>query len=198
MEGMYFYFFFWSLWLVATFFMKKTAARTKLAVFALVMISSASLTAEVGRIHMALSFFVLFFFSCYTAVEQKPCRPLLMALSASGLAFAYAAFRLLALFDPVWIWLDGRWMLAWWLALVSCLFHRRLAARLLCLALGSCQGEAVYAAAIHRMAPDYVLGSFSFLDATAIGASCLLAWETIRFFALQLEEKRPVGGTRQP
>ncbi|OQP05937.1 hypothetical protein B1690_10735 [Geobacillus sp. 46C-IIa] len=198
MEGMYFYFFFWSSWLVATFFMKKTAARTKLAVFALTMISSASLTVEVGRIHMVLSFFVLFFSSCYMAVEQKPCRPLLMALSASGLAFAYAAFRLLALFDPVWIWLDAQWMLAWWLALVSCLFHRRLAARLLCLALGSCQGEAVYTAAIHRVAPDYVLGSFSFLDATAIGASCLLAWEMIRFFALQLEEKRPVGGTRQP
>ncbi|MBB6283227.1 YphA family membrane protein [Geobacillus subterraneus] len=198
MEGMYFYFFFWSLWLVATFLMKKTAARTKLAVFALAMISSASLTVEVGRIHMALSFFVLFFSSCYTAVERKPYRPLLMALSASGLAFAYAAFRLLALFDPVWIWLDAQWMLAWWLALISCLFHRRLAARLLCLALGSCQGEAVYAAAIQRMAPDYVLGSFSFLDATAIGASCLLAWEMIRFLALQLEEKRPVGGTRQP
>ncbi len=63
-----------------------------------------------------------------------------MALSASGLAFAYAAFRLLALFDPVWIWLDGQWMLGWWMALISSLFHRRISARLLCLALGGCQG----------------------------------------------------------
>lgn len=62
MEGMYFYLFFWSVWLVATFFMKKTAVRTKLAVFALFMISSASLTVEVGSIHVALSFFVLFSF----------------------------------------------------------------------------------------------------------------------------------------
>ncbi|MEC5187619.1 hypothetical protein GGQ77_001366 [Geobacillus thermodenitrificans] len=198
MEGMYFYLFFWSVWIVATFFMKKTAVRTKLAVFALFMISSASLTVEVGSIHVALSFFVLFFFSCYTAVERRPCHPLLMALSASGLAFAYTAFRLLALFDPIWIWFDGQWMLAWWLALVSCLFHRGLVDRLLCLALGGCQGEAVYAAAIHRMGPDYVLGSFSFLDVTAISASCLLAWEMIRFLSLQLEEKRSVGRTRQP
>mgnify|MGYP001378707607 CR=1 FL=1 len=198
MEGMYFYFFFWSLWIVATFLLKKSAMRTRLAVFALAMISSASLTVEVGFLHVALSVFVLFFFSCYMVVEERPCRPLLMALSASSLAFAYTAFRLLALFDPVWIWLDAQWMIAWWLALVSCLFHRRFAARLLCLALGSCQGEAVYAVAIHRMAPDYVLGSFSFLDAIAISASCLLAWEMIRFLALQLEEKRPVGGTRQP
>lgn len=142
--------------------------------------------------------FCAFFSSCYVAVTQRPCGWLRMALSASGLAFAYAAFRLLALFDPVWIWLDGQWMLGWWMALISSLFHRRISARLLCLALGGCQGEVVYAMSILRMAPGYVLGSFSFLDALAISASSLLVWESIRFFSLQLEEKRPVRRTRQP
>ncbi|AEV19814.1 hypothetical protein GTCCBUS3UF5_25110 [Geobacillus thermoleovorans CCB_US3_UF5] len=198
MEGAYFYFFFWALWIAATFLMKKTVEQTKLAAFSLFMISSASMTVKISPIHMAASFFVLFFSSCYVAVTQRPCGWLRMALSASGLAFAYAAFRLLALFDPVWIWLDGQWMLGWWMALISSLFHRRISARLLCLALGGCQGEVVYAMSILRMAPGYVLGSFSFLDALAISASSLLVWESIRFFSLQLEEKRPVRRTRQP
>ncbi|MBR2516703.1 hypothetical protein [Geobacillus sp.] len=197
MEGTYFYLFFWFIWIVATFLMKKTGERTRLAAFALVMISSASLTVEIGVVRATLAFFVLFLCSCYAAIEWRPCRLPFLALSASGLAFAYAAFRLLALFDPVWIWLDGQWMLAWWLVIVSSLFHRRFAARLLCLAFGGCQGEAVYAMAIHRMAPDYVLGSFSFFDAAAISASCLLIWEMIRFLSLQLEEKRPVRRARQ-
>ncbi|MFC0297929.1 YphA family membrane protein [Geobacillus jurassicus] len=198
MEGACFYFFFWSLWIIATFLMKKSADRTKLAAFALLMISSASLTVKVGPFHAAASFFVLFFFSCYAAVKQRPCGWLRMALASSGLAFAYAAFRLLALFDPVWIWLDGQWMLAWWLAFVSVLFHRNVLARLLCLALGGCQGEIVYAMAVSRMASDDVLGSFSFLDAISIGASSLLVWESIRFLSMQFEEKRSVGGMRQP
>ncbi|KAF0994731.1 hypothetical protein BJQ97_01373 [Geobacillus sp. TFV-3] len=198
MEGALFYLFFWFVWIIATFWMKKGADRTQLAAFALLMISFASWTVKVGPFHAAASFFVLFFSSCYVAVTQRPCGWLRMALSASGLAFAYAAFRLLALFDPVWIWLDGQWMLGWWMALISILFHPRISARLLCLALGGCQGEVVYAMSIFRMAPGYVLGSFSFLDALAISALSLLVWESIRFFSLQLEEKRPVRRTRQP
>ncbi|NNU83993.1 hypothetical protein ETC05_09080 [Geobacillus sp. BMUD] len=198
MEGVYFYFFFWALWIVATFLMKKTVERTKLAAFSLFMISSASITVKISPIQMGASFFVLFFSSCYVAVTQRPCGWLRMALSATGLAFAYAAFRLLALFDPVWIWLDGQWMLGWWLAFVSALFHRDATARLLCLALGGCQGEIVYAMAVSRMTPDDVIGAFSFLDAMSISASCLLVWESIRFLSLQLEEKRPVRRMRQP
>ncbi|WP_339232861.1 hypothetical protein MKY25_07360 [Geobacillus sp. FSL W8-0032] len=198
MEGAYFYVGCWLLWLVATFFMKKTPERTALAAFALLMISSASLELKIGPMRAALSFFVLLFASCYGMVKQRPCSSLLMVWSTSGVAFAYAALRLLALFDPVWIWLDERWLLAWWLAIVSALFHRRLFARLVCVAMGGCQGEVVYALAIDRMAPDYVIGSFSFLDALAISVASLLVWEMIRFFAFQLEEKRPIRRTRQP
>ncbi|AOL34982.1 hypothetical protein BGM21_10965 [Geobacillus thermoleovorans] len=66
MEGAYFYFFFWALWIAATFLMKKTVERTKLAAFSLFMISSASMTVKISPIHMAASFFVLFFSSCYS------------------------------------------------------------------------------------------------------------------------------------
>jgi hypothetical protein len=198
MEGLYFYSFFWLIWMIATFFMKKTRQRTMLAASALITIILSSVSLYIGGFQVTLSFLFLFFLSCYFAAKQTLRKLLYLAIAALTIAFSYASFQLLVLFDPVWIWMDRAWMLAMILFIICFLFYENIQSRLLCLIIGSCQGEMLYSIITKRVSLSYVIGSFSFLDTVSISAFCLLIWTLLEQIAVYVNEKKQIRGTRQP
>lgn len=198
MEGLYFYCFFWLVWMIATFFMKKTRQRTMVAAIALITIILSSASLYVGSFQVTLSFLFLFFLSCYFAARQTLRKLLYLVIAALTIAFSYASFQLLALFDPVWIWMDRTWMLALMLFIICFLFYENIQSRLLCLITGSCQGEMLYSIVSKRVSFSHVIGSFPFLDTVSISAFCLLIWTLFEQIAVYVDGKKQIRGTRQP
>jgi hypothetical protein len=198
MKGLYFYSFFWMIWMIATFFMKKTRQRTMLAAISLITIILSSVSLYIGSFHVTLSFLFLFFVSCYFAAKQTRRKLLYLVIAALTIAFAYTSIQLFVLFDPVWIWMDRTWMIAVMLFIICFLFYENIQLRLLCLIIGSCQGEVLYSIISKRVAFSYVIGSFSFLDTISISAFCLLIWTLFEHIAVYVDGKKQIRGTRQP
>jgi hypothetical protein len=197
MEGLYFYSFFWGLWLVATFFMKKTSRRTMLAAVALITIILSSVSLYIGSFRITLSFLFLFFLSCYFVAKQGRWELLYMAIAALTVAFAYTSFQLLVLFDPVWIWMDRTWMLAIILLILCFLFYENIQSRLLCLVIGSCQGEMLYSIISHKVSFSSIIGSYSFLDMVSLSACCMFIWALVDHIPVYIDGKKSIRGTRQ-
>jgi hypothetical protein len=180
------------------FFMKKTRQRTIVAAIALITIILSSASLYVGSFQVTLSFLFLFFLSCYFAAKQTRRKLLYLVIAALTIAFSYASFQLLALFDPVWIWMDRTWMLALMLFIICFLFYENIQSRLLCLMIGSCQGEMLYSIVSKRVSFSHVIGSFPFLDTVSISAFCLLIWTLFEQIAVYVDGKKQIRGTRQP
>ncbi|MCZ0754427.1 YphA family membrane protein [Anoxybacillus sp. J5B_2022] len=174
MEGIYFYWCAWVVWIYATFLMKKTKWRTALAAGVLLLMSGSIYHVGIGVFSLTYSFLFLFVAAfALTANGGKQLGYLFMA--ALAVAFLSAAFRLLALADPVWVWADERWMLAISMAAICLMLHRDSATRLFAAIIGSCQGEIVYAVAVRDVFP-YTIGSLPFFDALALTCACLFVW----------------------
>jgi hypothetical protein len=198
MDGIYFYSFFWIVWVIATFFMKKTAWRTMVAAAALITIIFSSVSLNIGGFQITLSFLFLFFLSCYYAAKQSRRKLVYMAIAVLTVAFAYTSFQLLVFFDPVWIWMDHRWMLAILLVILCFLFYENIQSRLLCLVIGSCQGEMLYSIISQKISFSYIIGSYSFLDTVSLSACCTFIWALVDYIPVYIDGKKPIRGTRQP
>ena len=198
MDGIYFYSFFWMVWVIATFFMKKTAWRTMVAAVALITIILSSVSLNIGGFQVTLSFLFLFFLSCYYAAKQTRRKLVYMAIAVLTVAFAYTSFQLLVFFDPVWIWMDHRWMLAILLVILCFLFYENIQSRLLCLVIGSCQGEMLYSIISQKVSFSYIIGSYSFLDTVSLSACCTFIWALVDYIPVYIDGKKPIRGTRQP
>jgi hypothetical protein len=198
MDGIYFYSFFWIVWVIATFFMKKTAWRTMVAAAALITIIFSSVSLNIGGFQITLSFLFLFFLSCYYAAKQSRRKLVYMAIAVLTIAFAYTSFQLLVFFDPVWIWMDHRWMLAILLVILCFLFYENIQSRLLCLVIGSCQGEMLYSIISQKISFSYIIGSYSFLDTLSLSACCTFIWALVDYIPVYIDGKKPIRGTRQP
>ncbi|BDG36574.1 YphA family membrane protein [Saccharococcus caldoxylosilyticus] len=198
MDGIYFYSFFWIVWVIATFFMKKTAWRTMVAAVALITIILSSVSLNIGGFQITLSFLFLFFLSCYYAAKQSRRKLVYMAIAVLTVAFAYTSFQLLVFFDPVWIWMDHRWMLAILLVILCFLFYENIQSRLLCLVIGSCQGEMLYSIISQKISFSYIIGSYSFLDTLSLSACCTFIWALVDYIPVYIDGKKPIRGTRQP
>ncbi|NUK31248.1 hypothetical protein HT574_14445 [Parageobacillus sp. VR-IP] len=197
MDGIYFYSFFWIVWVIATFFMKKTAWRTMVAAVALITIILSSVSLNIGGFQITLSFLFLFFLSCYYAAKQSRRKLVYMAIAVLTIAFAYTSFQLLVLFDPVWIWMDRTWMLAIILLILCFLFYENIQSRLLCLVIGSCQGEMLYSIISHKISFSYIIGSYTFLDMVSLSACCMFIWALVDHIPVYIDGKKSIRGTRQ-
>lgn len=143
-------------------------------------------------------FSVSFFLSCYYAAKQSRRKLVYMAIAVLTVAFAYTSFQLLVFFDPVWIWMDHRWMLAILLVILCFLFYENIQSRLLCLVIGSCQGEMLYSIISQKISFSYIIGSYSFLDTLSLSACCTFIWALVDYIPVYIDGKKPIRGTRQP
>ncbi|WP_199425933.1 YphA family membrane protein [Thermaerobacillus caldiproteolyticus] len=198
MEGIYFYIFFWMIWIIATFFMKKTERRTKLAAATLMTMALSRFGMNIGSFRVTLSFLFLLVSAYYLlAARQAVWNLAYMFLATITITFAYTSFRLLALCDPIWIWTNPTWMMAIILLIISFMFYRDMVARFLCLIIGSCQGDVLYAFVLKSFSFPYIIGSFSFFDTISVCCFCLLGWTLLEQLPLHVDLKKTAKGTKQ-
>jgi hypothetical protein len=94
--------------------------------------------------------------------------------------------------------MDHRWMLAILLVILCFLFYENIQLRLLCLVIGSCQGEMLYSIISQKISFSYIIGSYSFLDTLSLSACCMFIWALVDYIPVYIDGKKPIRGTRQP
>ncbi|AZU63161.1 YphA family membrane protein [Neobacillus mesonae] len=180
MEGAVFFWFFWAVWVYATFLLeKKNPYRLKLAFIVLTVIIFSNHQFIFGRIEIAWSGLILLLFSYYFLANEKHQIIIYHSICSLIISIAYASFHLFEIFDPIWIIFKKEWMISicmWYLAI---LLQKNLKNRLIVAVSGTMQGEFLTAYILNKLQIPYAVGSFGYLDVCSLIAVLLISWSIL-------------------
>lgn len=180
MEGVYFYWIAWMSWVYVTFFMQKNNQRIVLAIILLFAISLSPFYITIYSFNINISVLILLLF-CYKEVStNSKFRTLFYFLiSTLTISLAYSSFLLFELYDPVWLFLDRKIMLAIVLIYVSLFLLKGLKSRLLGVLIGTIHGDILYGVVLDKVKFQYEIGSPLFLDVLSICMALIFVWSTL-------------------
>ncbi|MGC4376276.1 hypothetical protein WD019_04945 [Fictibacillus sp. Mic-4] len=168
MEGIYFYWISWLFWTYCTFLMPKSSKRTKAAMFILILLLCSNTFIQYGRYVLNLSFIILAAM-CFFAFTRYPFRNMIYFVFASFIImFSYVCLLLFSMYDPVWFYIDVKWVLSTFILLLSIIIVQTKKARLHVLLTGCCQGECLYRFLIQKLTKTTIFGSSAFFDTVSI------------------------------
>lgn len=178
MEGNYFYFLAWVGWIVATFFMKKESVRWKVSAVILIFIICSQITVSIASFTISVNALLLGIISFLGITLYSIWKKLYVLLSALIIAMLYTSFRLLEVYDPIWIVMNRTFMLSGALVYASILLHEDRLLRLCSLYAGALQGEILVTFIFRKLHFPYEFGSLAFFDIVAVSTLivAILIW----------------------
>ncbi|MEK4175537.1 MAG: hypothetical protein C6W58_08925 [Bacillaceae bacterium] len=185
MEGIYYYWFMWIIWVIVTFWLPKTDARFWLSFFILLNILGSATFIHFTQIHVGFSYILFALLSFFILYRTK--RLFYSLFSVLIITVAYAGVKLFYLFDPVWFLLDVQMYLSILGVILSNMLSKDFFEGMAFFILGSCYGEALFSSAVYSYYRPIVIGDFPFLDMLSIGIFSLLIWASFKTFAASLE-----------
>lgn len=189
MEGGYFYWLSWFLWIIYTFFAPKNRARLWICVCALLLIILSAHNVTIHSFHISLAYVFMLFVSYFFVMKRTGMTFIYFAFASASMTLLYASFHFLLLFDPVWAFADATWLLAFALLLASFSLYRTFHDRLLVLTVGCCQGDFLYAFVLKQFSFPHVVGSLLFLDGWAFATACLFIWKWLEQLPLYIDTR---------
>lgn len=188
MEGLFFYWIAWSLWIIVTFFVSKANTYRYLASFALLLlIIITPYHFSIGTTEIAVSFFLLYIAASFLFVKSQCGHPLYLVTCMLIVSFAYCAFLCFEMFDPIWVVFNRDWMLAGMLACLVILLHKQALSRICILIFAALNGEVIFALIIQKYGFPFQIGSFGFLDVLSMAFVVVSGWNMIEYLAAYLE-----------
>lgn len=177
MEGIFFYWTFWALWICTTFFMSKTnPKRVKYTVIILFSIILSSQSIHLFGLEVSVVSIIFLILGYYEIGKMKGKSLVYFLITTFILMLAYGSFQLFELFDPVWLILDRNWMFAVVLTYMTIMMHNEVFKRVVALLFGSIHGEFVYSLVLDVYSMKIPIGSLQFLDVISISVCLILAW----------------------
>jgi hypothetical protein len=189
MEGIIFYWFSWIGWIVITFFMKKDNKRYFFSIVLLCMIigSIYDVSFYEGKANLA---FLLLIITCYFLIAQESKRRSIfpMLFHSILITIATVCFQLFAIYDPIWVMFDQKWMLSFLVVYLALILAKTRNERLLIAVVGLSQGELLFALVGYAYRFPIQIGYLSFLDLAAIIIVLISSWNGFEQFANVLEQ----------
>jgi hypothetical protein len=181
MEGLYFYFFAWAIWIITTFIIKKSSnLRLPIACFMLIALIISPFNFTIGDYSVSyVSIFLLmvvFIRIGYFSFKKK----LYYFFTSLIISIGYVSFLLFELFDPIWIFLKREWMLAFIMTYLSVLLQKNLSWRISIILTGCIYGDILFATIIHSFSFPYTIGSMNLLDVCSLASIMLFGWEGLK------------------
>jgi hypothetical protein len=168
MDGIYFYWFAWIGWVFCTFILPKSKIRTAMAFFCILILFLSNSNLSIAGLEVKASYFIVLLYS-YFFLGRLTFKSFWYYLIISFvITLSYVTFYIYALFDPAWLILDWKWMLAAIIFLLSFFLVSDPLYRIVTLVVGMCHGDVVYKLLIQNLNPDMKIGSFPFLDVVSI------------------------------
>lgn len=182
MPGLIFLFSIWLIWIVVTFWMKKTNEfRFPIAAIILLLIILMPVHFDINRITISGSAIFLLLL-CYIIMTRLPFRKQLYLLfSIIAVMIGFAGLQLLELYDPVWMMLDRRIVYSFLFFVTSYfLFTNAILSRFLLIYTSLLQGELLYALILSKWQIQYLVGAMETFDLLAFITLVLLVEYMVR------------------
>ncbi|WP_071459981.1 YphA family membrane protein [Bacillus massilinigeriensis] len=177
MEGAVFYWFLWLWWVYTTFLMRKTAPhRLKLSAGILLVITCGKVYVKTPLFDVPLVGILLVFLITILTYPNHFWRMLRFAASSLILMSAYVSFRLIELYDPVWVLFGRTAMLSASGFLLVQILEHNLKSRIVVLIGGFLSGDILFAFLLSKHAIPYESMSLGFLDLIACASTLTVAW----------------------
>lgn len=154
----------WIIWAYITFIKEKVAIRSHLAFWVLLIIIASNYHLDFGGLEVNFATIIILIYG-YFQIGQIPLKHFLYTvIGCSTISVAYACFFMFAIFDPVWVIIDLKWMVGIAMVILTLLFFHDPKMRFASLAVGLCHGEILYTLVILKLSPTKTIGDFYFLD----------------------------------
>lgn len=177
MEGIIFYWLFWTYWIIATFFLKKTHPyRGKLSAWILITIILSTMSLDIPGLNISMAILFILVINYGYAASLKKREVFYFVITSFIITLAYVSFHLFELYDPVWVIFKREWLLAILLTYLTLMLHSGIQMKLMTILTGSVHGEIIYSGIIKNLSFSYQIGSPSFLDIIALSTGFMAAW----------------------
>ncbi|WNB93709.1 hypothetical protein [Bacillus sp. NEB1478] len=172
-EGVLFYWIMWMGWAFSTFLMKKSPFRSKLSFFILlgIILSGHSVSFSLGKINAAFLFILCMGF-VYAIRNHKRLSNYL--ISSFVVATSYVTLQLFALYDPVKLIVNKKYLLIFILIIVLLLISKRNNDTLFIFFIGLFIGDFLYQMLIYQLQGFVDIGSDYVLDLLVLNSSVLI------------------------
>lgn len=180
MEGLLFYWIFWLGWVITTFLYRKDhPLRLPVSAWILGIIILSSVTFHfLGLQWNGAGLFIIV--TIYLFIAGMPTKKALyFMLSSFIIMLMTVCFLLFELFDPVWIIIERKWLLAVLVTYSSLLLYSDHQKRILSLLFGLVHGEIFYAFILKKFSFTYPISSPAFLDCLSLACVLVLAWNCL-------------------
>lgn len=189
MEGGYFYWLSWCLWMIYTFFAPKNRVRLLICLYILLLITLSAHDVTIYSFHMSLAYILMLMVSYSFVMKKTGISFIYFAFASASMTMLYAAFHFLLLFDPVWVFAEATWLLALVLLFTSFVLYRSFYDRFLVLTVSCCQGDFLYAFVLKQFSFPHPIGSLLFLDGWALATACLFIWEWLEQLLMYIDTR---------
>jgi len=176
MEGIFFYWIAWMVWVYSTFMLKKSNFRLSVSIIVLVLIIVSPYSIYLGIFEINVTIIAFLIICSALLVKKTTIQKVYLLVCTLTITIAYVSFLLFELFDPVWLFIDRKWMLAFILVYLASMLIKDRKIRVICVVLGASQGELLYGFILSHFRFEYVIGSMSYLDITAITSAVIVLW----------------------
>ncbi|MBS4209755.1 hypothetical protein [Bacillus sp. FJAT-50079] len=195
MDGIFYLFFLWSIWIIATFLLEKQQF------YRLPMAAGALLLLILFPVHLSLKFMlmsgstIIILFIGYYFLSKLPWKQKLYVSGAIlSLSIGYSGFRLFEIYDPIWVFIDRKSFFCFFLFFFAYfMYPSSLSLRLLFICLGVLHGEIFFAILLSHWGMVHMVGAKECLDILAITCSLLLIFQAIVHlvsFSTQINRKK--------
>ncbi|PKG24134.1 YphA family membrane protein [Niallia nealsonii] len=189
MDGQFFYWFIWMLWIQTTFFLdKKHKNRLNFTILLLsaIILSPYQLSMFGFTISLLLACLYVGIFFYITTFKKTAL--LYFLLSAFFTMLAYCSFHLFSILDPIWIIFNKEWLLSIGLIIVARLIYKEPTKQILLIIFGSINGDVLYGILLKKYQYSYTVGSMSFFDSLLISIAAIVIFYTVKLYLLRWEK----------
>lgn len=169
MEGVIFLFSTWGMWIVSTFIVeRKVPYRVHLAALALLLIILFDLNVQIFSMTISAPACLLLLIGYVYTSMLSAGKKFYMIFSVLIIMMGYAGFLMLEMYDPIWLIVDRRIILLFFIFVVAYfLFPHSFLSRLVFVLLGMVQGEILFSFILASWHIPYLVGGGGALDLIA-------------------------------
>lgn len=186
MEGIFYYWVMWGFWIITTFWMKKNNVRFWFSFFILSNIAVSHLYWQLKDFSFNFSYLLFLIFGMMMMNQTK--HYIFSVFSVLTISFAYAAIKLVYVYDPVLFWIDIQIVSAIMTCWLSLLLGRKKKQSFAYLLTGLCYGEALFWFIISSIYKPVTVGGFPFLETIVLSNAFLFLWELLKGITNFLEQ----------
>ncbi len=180
MDGIFFYWVSWIVWVCVMFFIPKTVAyRFDFLFHLLAIMVLVGYTLEVSSFTMHISGLYLFLILCVYIRKRSPLKTIELVIGSLIVTLAYASFQLFSLLDPIWLFIKAPYLLCIFLNYLILLLFKDWKSRMSVLLLGMTLGDLVYSGLLHFHSMTYVALSYAWHDNVVMVLTANALWRVL-------------------